>query len=261
MIERRVVRRPLAYLLVMPRKPREIVVTSNLKPSIGLRPWERELLLPVALDVLHRVFGSTAPATPATKATAPAAPSPVGSSRSRRRTSRASSPPTPPAIESVPMQVHGVARTRMNFANTHLLHAHRFALQAHTVETAHAGHPFGAFTDEIMAAVVASVLSSMAALEAYVNEVAFEPTEHFRNTSPELVRSSLIMVERQPLLDRLAFLAVLNGMPKPDLGKNPGQSVATLVELRNALVHFRPEWPDEQKAHAKLVSGSGRSSP
>ncbi|MFO0567122.1 MAG: hypothetical protein U0263_15745 [Polyangiaceae bacterium] len=45
----------------------------------------------------------------------------------------------------------------------------------HQMETASAGQPFGAFIEDIMAKTVASVMSSMAALEAYVNEVTFEP--------------------------------------------------------------------------------------
>ena len=103
-----------------------------------------------------------------------------------------------------------------------------------------------------MANTVASILSSMAALEAFVNEIRFEPAEYFPHQVPELVASSLSQSEREPLLERVAFLSVLNGRKKPDLGRNPGQSVGALVDLRNALVHFRPEWPDEQKAHSKL---------
>jgi len=36
----------------------------------------------------------------------------------------------------------------MNFANTHLLNAHRFAILVHHVETANAGQPFGAFIED-----------------------------------------------------------------------------------------------------------------
>jgi hypothetical protein len=67
----------------------------------------------------------------------------------------------------------------MNFANTHLLNAHKFAMVAHSVETMNVGQPFGGFYDDITANVVAAVISSTAALEAYVNEIRFEPINHF----------------------------------------------------------------------------------
>jgi len=143
-------------------------------------------------------------------------------------------------------------RARMNFANTHLANAHRFAMLVHEVETSNAGQPFGPFIEDIMANGLATVMSSMAALEAYVNEVTFDPAAHFPAQAPDLVASSLALIARQPILERIAFLSVLNGRARPEFGRNPGQGVAALVDLRNALVHFRPEWPDEQKAHAKL---------
>jgi hypothetical protein len=37
-----------------------------------------------------------------------------------------------------------------------------------------------------------------------------------------------------------------------DCGAKPYQDVAALIELRNGLVHFKPEWFDQQEAHAKL---------
>ena|SRR5688572_2033954 len=131
--------------------------------------------------------------------------------------------------------VDATARTRMNFANTHLASAHRFALMVYEVENANAGQPFGAFIEPIMTFAVASISSAAAALEAYVNEVQFVPEEHFPNQSPALVRSSLRLVERAPILQRIAFLSLLNGRGPPDFGRKPGQNVAVLIDLRNAL--------------------------
>ena len=148
------------------------------------------------------------------------------------------------------MSASGQVRT--NFANTHMANAHRFASLVHQVETANAGQPLGSFFEDIRANAVASVMSSVASLEAYLNEVQFDPVGHFPNQEPELVRLSLTLVERRPLVERIAFLAVLNGKQKPDMDRTPGQNVAVLVKLRNALIHFRPEWPDEAEAHDKL---------
>ena len=139
----------------------------------------------------------------------------------------------------------------MNFANTHMANAHRFALLVHQEESENAGQPFGPFIEGITANVIATVMSAVASLEAFLNEVRFDPDGHFSNQTPELVKASLALVERRSILERLGFLAVLNGRPKPDLGCIPGQHIVALIGLRNALVHFHPEWPDEQVAHEK----------
>jgi hypothetical protein len=155
-------------------------------------------------------------------------------------------------IEIGPVQLNATGRVRTNFANKHLMNAHRFAVVVHGVERQNVGQPFGAFIDEISANVVASVMSSVAAVEAYVNEVRFEAASHFPHQPPELVASCLQLIERQSIRERLNFLSVLNARQKPDFGREPGQSVAALIDLRNALVHFQPEWPDEQEGHARL---------
>ncbi len=74
------------------------------------------------------------------------------------------------------------ARSRMNFANTHLFNAHRFALRVHEVETTNAGEPFGAFWESIQADTLAAIMSSVASLEAFVNEAALEPRAYFPMT-------------------------------------------------------------------------------
>ena len=44
---------------------------------------------------------------------------------------------------------------------------------------------------------------------------------------------------------------VKQGQPM-DRGASPYQDVATLIKLRNSLIDFKPEWSDQQAAHAKL---------
>lgn len=143
-------------------------------------------------------------------------------------------------------------RVREDFANTHLLNARLCAVRAHDVERSSAGKALGPFFDEIRADVAASILSSVASLEAFVNEVVFGSDELFGHQSTDMVRMTIELMERHPLLKKLEILTVLNGKPKPDMGKRPGQDVSALVELRNGLVHFRPEWMEKQQRHAKL---------
>jgi len=45
--------------------------------------------------------------------------------------------------------------------------------------------------------------------------------------------------------------------PKLDRGKAPYQDVKILIDLRNALTHFKPEWENEADEHKKISDKLG----
>lgn len=45
---------------------------------------------------------------------------------------------------------------------------------------------------------------------------------------------------------------MVKGKNKFAQGKSPFQGADALIKLRNALVHFKPEWHDEQELHKKI---------
>ena len=53
-------------------------------------------------------------------------------------------------------------------------------------------------------------------------------------------------------LDKIQLILTTCELDPFDCGQNPFQDVATLFSLRNALVHFVPEWASRQEAHAKI---------
>ena len=61
--------------------------------------------------------------------------------------------------------------TRMNLAYQHLLAANNFARLAHEIEIQNADQPFGEFFNDIIGYVSGAVIMSVAALEAYINEI------------------------------------------------------------------------------------------
>jgi hypothetical protein len=60
--------------------------------------------------------------------------------------------------------------------------------------------------------------------------------------------------ERKPVLDKYDLALLLRQVYTLDRGMTPTLDVALLIQLRNALTHFKPEWFDAQQAHARLPS-------
>ena len=69
------------------------------------------------------------------------------------------------------MEINATGRQRTNFAVQHMIAAARFARLCYKVEDDNAGAPFGPFYDEIISYVTATILSTVASLEANINEI------------------------------------------------------------------------------------------
>jgi hypothetical protein len=152
--------------------------------------------------------------------------------------------------------------SRHNFATQHLWNARHTARLCREREdhllTVNAYQP----DIELTSLVVSSVLAATAFLEALVNEVwqdaaDTEPGE----TNQRLTGLSDDAVARmrelwlgdnferslQPL-DKYRVALTCADQPPIDKGHDPYQSVQTAIQLRNALMHFKPklQWHDEQ---------------
>jgi hypothetical protein len=144
------------------------------------------------------------------------------------------------------------AAVRVNLSIQHLLAASHFSRHVASVEQAHMGEPFGAFFEEILWFSSACILSCIAGLEAYANELFVDRAEHFPDLRPEIADKLWELFEQKPILEKFDMALLLKQKPKLDRGSRPTQDVAVLIELRNGLTHFKPEWDHEQAAHAKL---------
>ena len=96
------------------------------------------------------------------------------------------------------------------------------------------------------------MLTTVASLEAYANELFFDRTTVFPGYSEELLNHLWEAYEKKPMLDKFDFALLLMRKPKLNRGARPVQDVDDLVELRNALTHFKPEWENEAVRHKKL---------
>ena len=144
----------------------------------------------------------------------------------------------------------GSART--NLALQHLLGAARFTRQACQVEQANAGKPFGPFFEELFHLATAAITLSVASLEAFANELFADGTQRFPSFSKEILDAVWVLAEQRPFMEKYDLALTLHAAPRFDKGVPVYQNVDALVHLRNALIHFKPEWDDAQVAHKKL---------
>lgn len=106
---------------------------------------------------------------------------------------------------------------------------------------------------------LAAIMSSVAYLEAVVNEIWYAATDSKDGRSPYLAglepRAIGLLrelgkrskVERTlGIVERYSLPLICAGLPPVDLSCRPGQDVRALIDVRNALVHFKPEhqWTD-----------------
>jgi hypothetical protein len=136
----------------------------------------------------------------------------------------------------------GTATARPNFANHHLEFALDFARRAYHIETEHAGQGWGSHAVDVQREVIATVFFSVASLEAWVNEIGADPARRFPALDARLIAAALELAERRQLLEKLQLLAELRQGNPPDYGRPPAQDLPLVVDLRNALVHYRPEF-------------------
>ncbi|MFO7975722.1 MAG: hypothetical protein R6V12_13935 [Candidatus Hydrogenedentota bacterium] len=127
-----------------------------------------------------------------------------------------------------------------------MIGAARFARESRQLEQMCAEDREGLFLDnEIAPCVTASIFLAVAALEAHVNEEIASNGLSPEKTDCRKTKGSCVLWKYQKVLQ-------LREKPAMDKGRCPFQDVADLIKLRNSLVHFVPEWDDENGKHKKL---------
>jgi hypothetical protein len=144
------------------------------------------------------------------------------------------------------------ARTRTNLGLHHLFAACKSSARLTSIEQENIHQPFGAHWEEILHEALSVAVLTCAALESYANELYFEGQAFDGVLSREASAQLTSLVDRQSVLSKYSFaLAIRNGRSL-GMHADPMQSAKALIKLRNAVVHFRPEWFGEDADHAKL---------
>lgn len=157
----------------------------------------------------------------------------------------------------VPLEVRAEAMppriVMRNYFSTYLLWASQdFASRAVAIEAKHSGQ--SRFDIEHRAYVMSAVMNAATFLEAMVNELFQDAADdhgttgdgylaHLSPRARELMREWWIASGEgfERLLEKIQLLLVFAGQKKLDKGAQPFQDAALLLNLRNTLIHFRPE--------------------
>ena len=109
--------------------------------------------------------------------------------------------------------------------------------------------------------VTASIILSIASIESAINELFLEAVHknnqffsHLQPNVPDLLIELWGQAERFSILEKYQLVLAVAGKEKFNKGNSPYQEVDSAIRLRNALVHYKPEWDDEIKEHKNLES-------
>src|SRR5688572_4968115 len=122
--------------------------------------------------------------------------------------------------------------------------AARFARLCFQVEAINSGKPFGPFHDEIRSYATAAIFSTVAALEANINEVFADAKDGFNSfpsVDSKLLNEIWELIEAKPILEKYQFALLIQGKDRMSKDEQEYRSANTLIAVRNALVHFKPE--------------------
>jgi hypothetical protein len=134
-----------------------------------------------------------------------------------------------------------------------------FSRQAYALEAVDPGAVNETVRMEHRSYAIGAVIAAAAYLEAAINELYLEAVDRNRNTFPperlhlaELMSHVWQDVEQVSVLAKYQLaLTLADTRPYPK-GQSPYQAVDGLLRLRNALVHYQPEWDSEPDEHRRL---------
>ena len=156
----------------------------------------------------------------------------------------------------------GVSATvslKTNFSGHHMLSAAHFARQSAIIEKNYKDEITDELRAEHRAYVTGAIIVSVASLEATINEVFISAVdnenlfEDFDPTTPKALKELFDIVERSTILQKYQFVLIAANKEVFECGKSPYQAVDCLIKLRNALVHYKPEWDTDSKNPHKSI--------
>jgi hypothetical protein len=158
------------------------------------------------------------------------------------------------------MQLTATVMVKAGLARLHQRSAERFASHCAEIARSEAALPWPQPRwEESHSFSSAAVLLAVAALEATANEFYLEAvdgnSEAMNRIGPkgrDLLSSLWDEVDEFSILKKYEIALLACAAPPFPRGQGSYQAAAALVDLRNALTHFKPEWNHELDRHAKL---------
>jgi hypothetical protein len=158
----------------------------------------------------------------------------------------------PGRFQLIGMEATG--RVIANFAWQHLKAATTFRDHLVRLEAEHGGRPFGSFFEEIRSYGSACIMSATASLEALINELFIAHNSRLRALLVDFEAKfwGKRGIERRPILEKYQLALEMLGQPRLDERTPPYLDAWALIELRNALMHYKPTWDPDRRRHVEL---------
>ena len=142
-------------------------------------------------------------------------------------------------------------RTSLSFQL--MLAAANFTREVKKIEEEKAAEPFGEFFEDITSYTLSVILATVTASESHINEIYVDRHTYFPGYNQQLVDHIWDITERKDVLEKYSFALSLRDKGKFNKGDRFYQDMIDLIKLRNALVHYKPEWSHEEGEHKKLM--------
>jgi hypothetical protein len=153
-------------------------------------------------------------------------------------------------------------RLKTHFNVQHMVAAAVFARKVYEIEASYDNEE-GLVSGEAHYAhrgyVAGAVFSAVASLEATINELFIDAQDRdphtFKGADPVFAPSLARRwgkVERRPTLRKYQIALELAKKQEFPKDSSPYEEVDSLIDLRNALVHYKPEWDIDQRKHKEI---------
>lgn len=152
--------------------------------------------------------------------------------------------------EHMNARAEATARVIANFAWQHMKAATTFRDQVITIELSNISQPFGSFFEDLRSYGSGCIMSAAASLEALINEFFITPEGPLRKNLPDFEAQFWARggIERKPPLEKYQIALEMLGHARFNEHELPFRDAWALMELRNALVHYKPSWdPNRQR--------------
>lgn len=148
--------------------------------------------------------------------------------------------------------IQATLRTRTNFSVLHMFSAVSFSKQVNLIEEQNKGAVFGAFYEDVFSYSTACIFSVVASLESYINEIYIDGGINFPDIRAEVMEEVWKNTDKKPILEKYDFALLLKKKSLLIKGDGLYQNVNLVINLRNTLIHFKPEWDGQQSEHCKI---------
>jgi len=141
--------------------------------------------------------------------------------------------------------------TRYTFTAQFLRSSAMFARRCAEIESINPANPDDPMRTEHLGLVTAVIMQSVAAVEAQSAELTLHgPGAHLGSDKVDAKGQDFLkplakFIDRQEVMDRYALILHVLGKPPLNKGKKICQHMATLVSVRNELVHYKSQWGEE----------------